>query len=259
MIVAVSDEVFVRRGGSGDGPALLLRHGLGAAGEVWDGFTALLPGQWPGGWIVPDLPGHGRSGRLASYSFGGLAAAVATVVEDGAPLVVIGHSLGGAVALALSSGWFGPQPSAVCGLGIKVQWTPEDLAKAAELAGRPGRTFAARADAADRALKVAGVAGLLPLDSPLVDAAVVPAEGGWRLALDPAAYAVGAPDVEGMLAASRAVVVLAAGEHDPMSRVEHLQEVVSDPAVLKGLGHNAHVEDPATLLPLLNRLARPGG
>jgi hypothetical protein len=34
---------------------------------------------------------------------------------------------------------------------------------------------------------------------------------------------------------------------------------VPDPVVLKGLGHNAHVEDPAALLPLLDRLAAPGG
>ena len=250
--------MFVRRGG-GDGPALLLLHGLGATGEVWEGLTALLPGRWPGSWAVPDLPGHGRSAPLARYSFGGLAAAVATVLEPGTPLVAIGHSLGGAVALALASGWFGVQPSAVAGLGIKVRWSPEELAKAAELAARPARAYATREEAADRALKVAGLAGLVPLDSPLVAAAVVPSEGGWRLVLDPAAFAVGAPAMEGLLAAARAPVALAAGEHDPMSPVEHLQALVPDPVVLKGLGHNAQVEDPAALLPLLDRLATTVG
>jgi len=254
--------VFVRRGG-GDGPALLLLHGLGATGEVWDGLIhrALLPGHWPGSWVVPDLPGHGRSAPapLARYSFGGLAAAVATVLEPGMPFVAIGHSLGGAVALALASGWFGVQPSAVAGLGIKVRWLQEELAKAAELAARPARVFATSDEAADRALKVAGLAGLVRPDGPLVAAAVVPTEGGWRLALDPAAFAVGAPAMDGLLAAAKAPVVLAAGEHDPMSPVEHLQVLVPDPVVLKGLGHNAHVEDPAALLPLLDRLAASVG
>jgi pimeloyl-ACP methyl ester carboxylesterase len=260
-IVAVSDAVFVRRGGSDSGPALLLLHGLGATGEVWDGLTALLPGHWPGSWIVPDLPGHGRSAPAprARYSVGGLAAAVASALEPDTPLAAAGHSLGGAVAVALASGWFRVQPSAALGLGIKVRWSPEELAKAAELAGRPGRAFATREEAADRALKIAGLAGLLPPDASLVDAAVVPSEGGWRLALDPAAFAVGAPAMEGLLAAARAPVVLAAGEHDPMSPVEHLQALVPDPVVLKGLGHNAHVEDPAALLPLLDRLAAPAG
>ena len=256
------DRLRVARGGTG-APALLLLHGLGATGAVWDGLTALLPGHWPGSWIVPDLPGHGRSARLEWYSFGALAAEVARAVEPetaaGTPVVALGHSLGGVVALALGSGWFGLRPSAVGGLGIKVRWSADELAKAAEVAARPSRTFATRDEAAERALKVAGLAGLVPPDARLVVAAVVPSERGWRLTLDPAAFAVGPPDMEGLLAAARAPVVLAAGEHDPMSPVEHLRPLVPDPMVLKGLGHNAHVEDPAALLPLLDRLAAEAG
>lgn len=259
--MAGSEHLFVRRGGAG-GPALLLLHGLGATGAVWDGLVGLLPGAWPGAWIVPDLPGHGRSGPLSRYSFGGLAAELARIVEPQTPLVVFGHSLGGAVALALGSGWFGCRPSAVGGLGVKVRWTGEELGTAAEMAARPPKSFASRAEAAERALKVAGLAGLVPADGPLADGAVVPSEGGWRLALDPRAFAVGAPDMDGMLCASRAAgvpVLLSAGEHDPMSPLEHLQALVPDPLVLKGLGHNAHVEDPVALLPILERLAAPVG
>jgi pimeloyl-ACP methyl ester carboxylesterase len=85
-----SDDVFVRWGG-GDGPALLLLHGLGATGDVWDGLIALLPGHWPGSWIVPDLPGHGRSAPAPRkrYSIGGLAAGVATVLVPAALLPLI--------------------------------------------------------------------------------------------------------------------------------------------------------------------------
>lgn len=262
--MGADEAVFVRRGGGGDGPVLLLLHGLGASGAVWDGLTALLPDHWPGPWVAPDLPGHGRSAPLAGrYSFGALAAAVAAPVEPGAPLAVLGHSLGGVVALTLASGWFGLRPAAVAGLGIKVRWSAEELARAAEMAARPARLFADRAEAADRALKVAGLAGLIAPDSPLVAGLVAPdgrpvdgpGTGGWRLALDSAAFAVGAPDMEGLLAAARAPVVLAAGERDPMSPAEHLRGLVADPVVLTGLGHNAHVEDPAALRPLLGRLA----
>lgn len=251
--MGASEHLFVRRGGSG-GPVLLLLHGLGATGAVWDGLVALLAGSWPGAWVVPDLPGHGRSAPLPRYSFGGFAAEVARLVEPDTPLVVFGHSLGGVVALTLGSGWFDARPSAVGALGVKVRWTGEELAKAAEIAGRPAKTFASRAEAAGRALKVAGLAGLVPSDGPLAGGAVVPSEDGWRLALDARAFAVGAPDVDGMLAASRVPVLLAAGEHDPMSPAEHLQVLVPDPVILKGVGHNAHVEDPTAMLPLLERL-----
>lgn len=255
VVMGGDDGLCVRRGGAGD-PALLLLHGLGATGLVWDGLCEWLPGHWPGSWIVPDLPGHGRSAPLARCSFGAMAAEVARVVEPASPVVVLGHSLGGVLALALGSGWFGPRPSAVGGLGIKVRWSAEELGKAQEMADRPPRLFAARGEAADRALRVAGLAGLLPPDAPLVDDAVARVDGGWRLALDPAAFAVGAPDMEGLLAACRAPVVLACGQHDPMSPAEHLGQLVTDPVVLAGLGHNAHVESPAALLPILDQLAR---
>ncbi len=266
------------RGAAGDGPLLVLLHGLGATGQVWDGVAA----RWPGGWVIPDLPGHGRSDRLPRYSFGSMAAELAAglaawvaaepaaelvaelvaepvaglapAVAAGRPVVVLGHSLGGVLGLTLASGWFGVQIPAVCGLGIKLRWSAEELARAAELAGRPRRAFATRAEAVERALKVAGLWRLVPDDSPVAEAAVVESTDGWRLALDNAAFGVGAPDMAGLLAACRAQVILAAGERDPMCPPEQLRAQQPDAVVLPGLGHNAHVEDPDALLPLLDRL-----
>jgi pimeloyl-ACP methyl ester carboxylesterase len=241
--------VYLARHGSGD-PILLLLHGLGATGEVWDGLVSSLDGRWPGEVLVPDLPGHGRSSPLARYSFGSLAAALAEVLPPGRPVAVLGHSLGGVVGLTLASGWFGVRVPAVCGLGIKVRWSAEELAKAAELAARPVRTFDTREEAMDRALKVAGLAGLMPA----LEFGVT-SSPGWRLSLDAAAFGVGAPDMPGLLAACRGAVILAAGERDPMSPQPHLRELRPDPVELSGLGHNAHVEDPRALWPLLDRLA----
>ncbi|MGA6166151.1 alpha/beta fold hydrolase [Amycolatopsis magusensis] len=244
----MTSDLFVRRGGSGD-RTLVLLHGLGGTGEVWQGLTDRLPGEW--NWVVPDLPGHGRSAALPSYSFGGLTAELAKSLSG--DVVVLGHSLGGVLALTLASGWFGPSVSAVCGLGIKVRWTPEELEKAAAVAAKPARVFATREEAADRWLKVSGLVGLVPLEA--VSAGVVQDGDGWKVALDQGAFGVGAPDLRSLLAATRGpVVVLAAGEHDPMCPAEHLRELVPDPVVLPGLGHNAHVENPEALLPLLDRL-----
>ncbi len=241
--------VHVRRGGT-DGPALVLLHGLGATGDVW--LTAAQ--AWPGTWIAPDLPGHGRSDPLPEYSFGSLATALAPVVPTDRPVVVLGHSLGGVVALALGSGRYGPRVDAVCGLGVKVRWTEQELAKSAELAARPSKVFASRDEAAERALKVAGLWQLVPADSALVDNALVETADGWRLALDPATYGVGAPDMAALIADSRAHVVLAAGDRDPMCPPEHLLDAHPQGVVLPGLGHNAHVEKPDALIPLLTGL-----
>ena len=224
---------------------MLLLHGLGATGEVWRGLTDGLDAAW----IAPDLPGHGRSDTVGRYSLGRVAAEIAEVVPEDRPVVVLGHSLGGALALTLASGWFRAPVEAVYGLGIKVRWSAGELAKARETSQRPPRTFATREEAAERWLKVSGLHGLWWVGD--VDAGVTETPEGWRIALDQAAFAVGGPDMPGLLAACRAPVTLAAGEHDPMCPAEHLRDLVDDPVILPGLGHNAHVEDPAAVRSLL--------
>jgi len=254
-ITGMADELYIERDGAGE-PTLLLLHGLGATGQVWDGLRAVLAESWPGTVVVPDLPGHGRSARLARYSFGAMTAVVATAVAPRQPVTVLGHSLGGVLGLALASGWFGVPVTTVYGLGIKVDWTEPELAKAAELAARPERVFATRDEAIERWLRVAGLTGLVAPDSTLVDAAVGATPDGWVVRVDNAAFGVGAPDLAGLLAASCAEVVLAAGESDPMSPYERLAGLAaglaSEARRLPGLGHNAHVEDPRAVAGLLS-------
>jgi pimeloyl-ACP methyl ester carboxylesterase len=238
--------------GAGDGePLLLLLHGLGATADVWADWGPLLAARWPGRWVAPDLPGHGGSAPLDRYSFGALAAAVAELAGPTERTVVLGHSLGGVVGLALGSGWFGGRVELVVGLGIKVAWTAEELARARALAARPAQDFATRDEAVARHLRVSGLAGLVDPTGAAAAAGVRVQGGGWRLALDPAAFAVGPPDLPGLLAAGRARVVLARGEADPMVGADQLTALRPDAVTLPGLGHNAHVEDPAAVLRLL--------
>lgn len=225
----------------GNGPLLVLLHGLGATGEVWQDVVS----EWPGSWLVPDLPGHGRSDPIERYSFGSLAASVADVVPR-EPVTVIGHSLGGVVGLTLASGWFGVHVTTCVGVGIKVGWTDEELEKAASLAARPGKVFATREEAVERASRMAGVP---------IRHGVSEVDGGWTPSLDLKAFGVGRPDMAGLIMAAQADVVLAAGEHDPMSPQEHLKELVPAPVVFPGAGHNVHVESPSSLTPLLAQLA----
>src|SRR5262245_3085819 len=196
-------------------PVLLLLHGLGATGEVWHGLAEER--VWPGEVVAPDLPGHGRSPRRSTYTFESLAAEVFSAVPADRPVVVLGHSLGGVLALTLAAR---ANVVAACGLGIKLRWSDAELAKAADVAARPERVFATRAEAVDRWLKVSGLGGLMSPSH--VAAGVIEAGDGWRVAVDPRAFAVGAPDVPALLAKARCPVLLAAGERDPMCPREHL-------------------------------------
>jgi pimeloyl-ACP methyl ester carboxylesterase len=241
----------VQQGGSGE-PLLVLLHGLGATGDVWDGWRPWLARRWPGRWLAPDLPGHGGSPPLDDYTFDGFAAAVGGVVRPDAGVVVLGHSLGGVVALALASGRFPVRVRSVIGLGIKVVWTGEDLDRARAVAGRPPAWFASRDEAATRYLRVSGLAGLLPAGDPAVDAGLREQDGQWRLAMDPGAFAVGAPDMAQLLARSQAAVTLARGEHDPMNTDEQLARLGAPVVTLPGLGHNAHIENPEMSIALLD-------
>jgi pimeloyl-ACP methyl ester carboxylesterase len=60
--------------------------------------------------------------------------------------------------------------------------------------------------------------------------------------------------MRGVLATANAPVVLARGEHDALQTTEQLHEL--DPAAveLRGLGHNAQVEDPAAVWKLARGL-----
>jgi pimeloyl-ACP methyl ester carboxylesterase len=245
-------HLWVDQGGSGE-PALLLLHGLGATGEVWAGMRGLLEGRWPGRWVIPDLRGHGRSSHAAAYSFGQHAADLAGLFRPGERVVVAGHSMGGVVGIALASGWFGVDVAGVVGVGIKVSWTEAELARASELAARPVRWFDGRDEAAARFLRVAGLEGLAPPDGALVASGLASEQGRWRLAADPATMAVGAPDMDGLLAAAQAPVRLACGQSDGLVDVEELRRHDPGAVELAGLGHNAHVEDPERVLRLVER------
>ena len=215
---------------------------------MWDGLREVLPADLAV--LAPDLPGHGGAAPLASYSFDALAAAIAAGLDRDRSYVVLGHSLGGVVGLALAGGGHGVAVDAVVGLGIKVAWSAEDLERAAALADRPPRVFSTYEEAAERHLAVSGLRGLVPPDARAVRTGLRQEGDGWRLALDPRAFGVGAPDMPALVAAAPAVR-LARGAHDPMVTDEDLLRLVPEPIRLAGPGHSAHVEDPAATVGLL--------
>jgi pimeloyl-ACP methyl ester carboxylesterase len=241
----------VYEGGTGD-PLLVLLHGLGATALVWKNWWPLLTRRWPGSWIAPDLPGHGASAPLPEYTFDSMARAVAEVVPRRSRILVLGHSLGGVVGLALSGSVARLPVQAVIGLGVKVAWTADELDRAGAAARRPAAWFDSRGEAAARYLRVAGLAGLLPASDPDLDVGLIEHDGRWRLAMDPGTFAVGAPDMADLIGRSRASVTLARGERDPLNTDEQLASLGVSTVTLPGLGHNAHVENPQLSLGLLD-------
>jgi pyruvate dehydrogenase E2 component (dihydrolipoamide acetyltransferase) len=78
----------------------LLLHGFGGDAQTWAGLRALFERK---GVAVstPDLPGHGASG-FEAREFAELVEPLGALLEKSEPLELVGHSLGGAVAVALA-------------------------------------------------------------------------------------------------------------------------------------------------------------
>ena len=87
----------------GDGPALLLLHGVTRCGRDWEPLLPELARQWQV--FALDQRGHGGSRRAASYLVTDyIADAVQFVREEvAAPVVIVGHSLGAMVAAAVAA------------------------------------------------------------------------------------------------------------------------------------------------------------
>jgi pimeloyl-ACP methyl ester carboxylesterase len=95
--------VRVRYYAGGDGRAVVLVHGLGGAASNWVDLAAVLAERHRV--LIPDLPGHGGSSPLpAAPTLSAFADRVAVLLERErlARAVVVGHSLGGLVALRLA-------------------------------------------------------------------------------------------------------------------------------------------------------------
>lgn len=106
--VGVGDgiELYVLSAGPRDAPALVFVHGIGGSSSSWQSVIGAFAETHRV--VALDLPGHGQSdvpdAATADYSVAGLAAAVsAALAALGLTRVtLVGHSLGGAVAMAVA-------------------------------------------------------------------------------------------------------------------------------------------------------------
>lgn len=246
-------ELAVERRGAG-GPVLLLLHGAGASGAVWAPVLERLQSTWQGRILVPDLRGHGRSPRTAAYGLGRHAADVAELLAPDDEIYVAGHSMGGAIALILAGGWFGISVSGTLAFSMKTAFNAAELEKARVFAQTPARRFSMRDEALERYLRVAGLSGLVPLDSATAQAGVMEHDGVWELAADPATVLAGGPDIGPMFDAARGRLIVATGEMDPIAPPADLLPYAPQLRVIAGAAHNVHVENPAAIAALIAEL-----
>lgn len=106
------------------GPTVLLVHGFGEDGNVWQNQVNYLKDKFR--LIIPDLPGSGRSEMIDDMSMEGLAEVLKALIiqecrqvsppggdlEGACP--IIGHSMGGYIALAFAEKY----PQLLTGLGL---------------------------------------------------------------------------------------------------------------------------------------------
>ncbi|MGY4711450.1 alpha/beta hydrolase [Mycolicibacterium sp. CBM1] len=125
---AVTSPLHLHRYGPPGPVQVLAIHGLTGHGRRWRTLSTVhLPELAV---AAPDLLGHGRSSWAAPWTIDANVAALASLVEDTAdsPVLVVGHSFGGAIALHLAAAC----PDLVSGLvlldpaaGLDGQWMRE--------------------------------------------------------------------------------------------------------------------------------------
>jgi len=247
--------IWHESGGDGSHTVLLL-HGLGATAAVWKSVTRALTERGSVRWLTADFGGHGGSEWQSSYSVGQLAAQLAELVQrqQTRQLLVVGHSLGAYVGLALASAWFGMEVCGVLGIGPKISWPDADLHTARELAARPVRWFATDEEARTRYRRVAGLGTDIAPDEEWLARGVVQGERGWRLAQDPRTFAVAGAPFASLAASATAPVLLTRGERDPMVSLQELRIHAPQACDIAGAGHNAHIEEPGAVVTLLEQL-----
>ncbi|MGP6177108.1 alpha/beta fold hydrolase [Microbacterium sp. A196] len=96
--------MFLASHGPRDAPPVLLLHGGGVAGWMWDSLKERLRTDYAV--LIPDLPGHGRSADEPYVSHAATVDELARMLAEaapGRPATVVGFSLGAQLAIQLAS------------------------------------------------------------------------------------------------------------------------------------------------------------
>src|SRR4051794_7225197 len=259
---------------AGSGPLLLLIHGITSSSRTWERVLPALAAEHTV--IAPDLLGHGESAKpRGDYSLGAYASGVRDllVALGHRRATVIGHSLGGGVALQLAYQF----PERVERLAlVSSGGLGREVGLMLRLATLPGSEYVlpllcapAVRDAAQSAARVLGSFGLRPgadLQGIAEGFASLGAVDARRAFLHTARSII---DVSGQRVSASDRLYLAAdmptlivwGERDPMIPVDHGRAAHaaipgSRLEVFEGAGHFPHREAPARFVAVIEDFVR---
>jgi pimeloyl-ACP methyl ester carboxylesterase len=168
---------------------LVLVHGGAAHAHWWDHIGPLLAHDRRV--VALDLSGHGDSGRRDHYTLDGwadevLAVARAAGITD--PPIIVGHSMGGFVALR-AAGLFGSGLEGIVVIDSPVQdITPEEQAARESRAFGPLRVYPTREAAIARFHPMPDQATLPYVLDHVASTSIRAVEGGWSWKFDPAVF-----------------------------------------------------------------------
>jgi pimeloyl-ACP methyl ester carboxylesterase len=241
---------------AGAGPPLVLLHGLFGAGQNWGGIRSVLARRFRV--LTPDLRNHGASPRAPDMSYAAMAEDVVGVLDAAGidRAAVLGHSMGGKVAMALALAHPDRVERLVVADIAPVRYRPALRGYVAAMRAVPLRPGLARRDA-DAMLAAtipeAGIRAFL-----LQNLRFETDPPAWRLGLEELAAAM--PVIEDFVVPQGArfdgPVLVMAGETSGYIRAEHHDTFraifpAARFATVPGAGHWVHAENPAGFLALL--------
>jgi esterase len=241
---------------AGSGPPLVLLHGLFGAGQNWGGIRSVLARRFRV--LTPDLRNHGASPRAPEMSYAAMAEDVVGVLDAAGidRAAVLGHSMGGKVAMALALAHPDRVERLVVADIAPVRYRPALRGYVAAMQALPLQAGLARRDA-DAMLAAtipeAGIRAFL-----LQNLRFETDPPAWRLGLEELAAAM--PVIEDFAVPQGArfdgPVLVMAGETSGYIRAEHHDTFRAlFPAVrfatVTGAGHWVHAENPSGFLALL--------
>lgn len=232
---------------SGDGPPVVLLHGLTCSAAYWLRVIPLLEGLRV---IAFDLRGHGLSEHRESYRYADYTEDVfARIDELGLGRVTVaGHSLGGYVALLAATRT--DRISAVLAIDVKSDWTEADAELAAHARDGTQRIEPGRDALVDRLARSLRPVTLAPSElDVLAGRSIERCEDGWRFRWDRRVLATEPIDPFAFLPDVRCgAQVLAGSESEVMPPPAAQRFAAAIPGatleIVDGAGHHVELEAP---------------